>query len=107
MENTAQRPELMKAARDRVAFKAHFIIFVLGNIMIWLLWILLYYIFNVTFPWALFPTLGWGVAIAFHYFKVFRWNEKWVQQEYEKLVREHKSHGQPTNENQQPPTLNV
>ncbi len=88
MESQQPNPVLMKTARERVAFKAHLTIFILGNVMIWLLWILLYYIFSVTFPWALFPTLGWGVAIAYHYFKVYKWNEKWIEQEYEKLLKE-------------------
>jgi hypothetical protein len=88
MDNSNINPELLKMARSRVNFKAHFIIFILGNVMLWLLWIMLYYIFNVGFPWALFPTLGWGIALLFHYFKVFKWNEKWVEQEYSKLIEE-------------------
>lgn len=104
METNNPNPVLMKVARDRVSFKAHLTIFVLGNVMIWLLWIMLYYIFSVTFPWALFPTLCWGVALAYHYFKVYKWNEKWVEQEYQRLLHEG-GHQKPTDSGI-PPTMN-
>ncbi|MBN2728586.1 MAG: 2TM domain-containing protein [Bacteroidales bacterium] len=80
--------ELMKAAKARVAFKTHFMIFIMGNILIWLIWLMMYYVFEVTFPWALFPTIGWGVGLAFHFFIVFKWNEKWVEKEYQRLKTE-------------------
>lgn len=104
MENTTPNPTLMKVARERVNFKAHLIIFILGNVLLWLLWILLYYIFSVTFPWALFPTLIWGVALLYHYFVVYKWNEKWIAKEYNKLLEE--SRNDKTN-SQLPPTINA
>ncbi len=85
MNTEASDNELMKAAKARVTFKTHFMIFIMGNILIWLVWLMMYYIFIVTFPWALFPTVGWGVGLAFHYFIVFKWNEKWVEKEYQRL----------------------
>lgn len=80
--------ELMKAAKARVAFKTHLMVFIMGNILIWLVWLMMYYIFIIIFPWALFPTVGWGVGLVFHYFIVFKWNEKWVEKEYQRLKTE-------------------
>lgn len=79
---------LLKYAQKRVGFKVHLIIFILGNLLLWVLYFLFYYLFNFTFPWAIFPTLIWTIALAFHYFVVFKWNEKWVESEYQKLLKQ-------------------
>lgn len=86
MENTAKNELLYKVARSRVGFKTHATIYALANLLIWLLWLLVYYIFEITFPWALFPTVGWGIGLTFHYLSVFKWNDKWVEKEYRKLI---------------------
>lgn len=79
---------LLKTAKTRVGFKTHMMIYVLANILLWLIWLMMYYVFTISFPWALFPTIGWGVGLGFHYFMVFKWNEKWVEKEYQRLVKE-------------------
>jgi small-conductance mechanosensitive channel len=80
--------ELMKQARRRVNFKAHLVIFMLGNILLWILYALFYYLFNFIFPWAIFPTSIWFVVLILHYFIAFKWNDKWVDREYQKLLEE-------------------
>lgn len=86
MENT--NPDLLRIAKRRASYKAHLIIYILANLLIWLIYILLMYSLSVTFPWALFPTIGWGIGLAFHYFFVFRWNDKMVEKELQKLRKE-------------------
>ncbi|MCX7697244.1 MAG: 2TM domain-containing protein [Bacteroidales bacterium] len=80
--------DLLKIARKRVGFKVHLIIYILGNLLLWVLYFLFFFLFDFTFPWAIFPTLIWSIALGFHYFVVFKWNEKWVEKEYQKLVKE-------------------
>lgn len=89
MENVS--PELLRIAKRRASFKAHLIIYVLANLLIWLIYILLMYSLSVSFPWALFPTIGWGIGLAFHYFFVFKWNDKMVEKELLKLKQEAES----------------
>lgn len=80
-------PIIYKKAKKRVAFKTHLTIYLLANILFWLLWIFVSYgKDDFILPWAVLPTLGWGVAVVFHYLYAFKWNANLVEKEYEKLI---------------------
>jgi len=47
--------------------------------------------------WAIFPILGWGVAVAFHAIRVFSftYGDDWEQREIEKEIAKMKQNKQP------------
>lgn len=87
-------PELWDIAQRRASFKHHAITYVIVNAFLWALW----YFSSVRhqlqieqenwdhLPWPLWPTLGWGIGLAFHFAGAYifpRANS--VEREYEKL----------------------
>lgn len=82
-------PVIYKKAKKRVGFKTHITIYVLMNILFWLLWLFISYGTNDKFPlpWPLLPTIGWGVGVVFHYLYAFKWNANLIEKEYEKLIK--------------------
>ncbi|MEI6347716.1 MAG: 2TM domain-containing protein [Bacteroidota bacterium] len=82
-------PIIYKKAKRSVGFKSHFTIYILVNILFWLLWIFISYGDTDKFPlpWPVLPTVGWGVAIVFHYLYAFKWSSNLIDKEYEKLIK--------------------
>jgi hypothetical protein len=80
---------LWEKAKDRIAFKRHLNTYLIANALFWLIWI----IGNVrtaapfaswSFPWPIYPLIGWGIALAFHYLSAFKGrDEKATQRAYE------------------------
>ena len=87
-EDFKQHEELREKARAIANFKMHRTIFILANLLIWLVSALLYFAFQLTWWWAFFPTAIWAVILVFHYLWVFRWNKDRVEKEYVKLLKE-------------------
>ena len=93
--NLPQRdPQLWALAKKRVSFRNHFTTYLIVNGFLWALW----YFTTGTYDtrhlvlWPVFPTLGWGVGLLFHYIGAFvspRHNA--VENQYRKLLsqREH------------------
>lgn len=79
--------ELREKARSIVNFKTHRTIFILANVLIWLVSMFLYFAFEFTWIWAIFPTAIWAVILAFHYLWIFRWNNDRIEKEYQKLLK--------------------
>ncbi len=80
-------PIIYRKAKKRVAFKTHLTIYILTNILLWLLWVFVSYgKDDFILPWAVLPTIGWGVAVIFHYLYAFKWNASLIDKEYEKLI---------------------
>ena len=98
MQNDYQQPqhdpELWELAKRRASFRTHAITYLVINAFLWILW-------WVTtdggdrggrVPWAIYPTLGWGVGLLFHYLGAFvfeRYNR--VEDEYNKLLNDRKN----------------
>jgi L-asparagine transporter-like permease len=78
--------DLRDKARSIVSYKMHRTVFILANVLIWLICIFLYYAFKVTWVWAIFPTAIWTVILVFHHLWVFKWNKDRVEKEYQKLL---------------------
>jgi len=74
--------ELKEEAQKRVDFKYHLLIYVLVNAGLWVIWALTY----TGYPWPVWPLLGWGIGIFFHYLGVYRpMNFFSVEKEIDKL----------------------
>jgi hypothetical protein len=87
-----QRNEfLWKLAKKRVGFKSHLITYVVVIVGFWVVYLLMLqqpWGSNIH-PWPIWPTLGWGIGLASHYFGAFgSFNqESMAKKEYEKLLK--------------------
>lgn len=90
-QQSSRDPELWDLAKRRASFRTHAITYVVINAFLWVLW---YFTTNRgheagSIPWAIYPTLGWGVGLLFHYLGAFvseRHNR--VEDEYNRLIHE-------------------
>jgi len=48
--------------------------------------------YSTSFPWAIFPIVGWGIGVLGHAADVYRWNpffgKEWERRKIEELLRE-------------------
>ena len=93
---TGKDPELWEIARRRSSFKSHLITYLIMSIFFWALW---YFTggrtYNDGLPWPVWPMLGWGIGVGFHYIGAYvtpRNNN--TQREYDKLVEKQSNNNQ-------------
>ncbi|WP_203292605.1 2TM domain-containing protein [Luteirhabdus pelagi] len=50
------------------------------------------YVSNTSFPWALFPIIGWGIGLIGHAADTYEWNpffgKDWEKRKIEEFMRE-------------------
>ncbi len=86
-QETHLEDKLYEKAKERVeALKGFYGNLLAYCIVIPCLWILNYN--TTTFPWAIFPTLGWGFGVAAHAMEAFGYNPIWGKRWEEKKMRE-------------------
>lgn len=89
---TPRNQEIWRKAKRRAAFKIHLRTYLLVNGGLWLIYLIsnFSHLGRDTFPWPLFPMLGWGIGLTSHYFAAYgNIDEHTIaQKEYEKLMRE-------------------
>jgi hypothetical protein len=82
-------PELWDLAQRRASFKSHLLTYLIVNAFLWGIWY-----FSMphqndlrhSYPWPIWPTLGWGIGLAFHYVGAYVFpKSNSVENEYEKL----------------------
>lgn len=88
-------PVLWEIAQKRASLKKHLVAYLIVNTFLWAIWFLSsshHREFDITnirwrhFPWPLWPTLGWGIGLAFHYADAYLFTKSnSVEKEYEKL----------------------
>ena len=85
-------PLLWEIAKKRASFKGHLASYVIVNGFLWALWYFTSYRHHLDFeggdflPWPIWPTLGWGIGIAFHFAGAYIFPESnSVEREYQKL----------------------
>ena len=82
---TISDKELHELARKRVEFRTHLVVYVIINSMLWAIW----YFTGSNYPWPLWPTLGWGVGLIFHYLFDYRRSRLFSEDvEYQKLKQQ-------------------
>jgi hypothetical protein len=80
--------DLWQLAKKRVKFKKHLITYIIVNAFLWLVWFWGESTANSLVPWPLFPTLGWGIGLAFEYVGVYWFRDKFsLQREYDRLKK--------------------
>ena len=83
-------------AKKRAEFKKHLYTYIIINGFLWAIWFITEgnheeEISWIT-AWPIWPTLGWGIGIAFDYVGAYHSSKAdMVEREYEKLKREQQS----------------
>lgn len=87
-------PELWETAQKRASFKSHALTYVIMNTFFWAVWFFTsggkeigsgHYDWG-HFPWPVWPMIGWGIGLAFHYAGAYIFpKSNSVEREYEKL----------------------
>jgi hypothetical protein len=83
-------PQLWDLARRRASFKSHFTTYVIMSVFFWALWYLTGGArYNSMLPWPVWPMLGWGIGVAFHYIGAYvSPRSHATEREYQKLTKE-------------------
>ncbi|MDP4149193.1 MAG: 2TM domain-containing protein [Bacteroidota bacterium] len=74
--------ELWKEAKARAGFKTHLILYLAVNLSLWTIWFLTGR--TGSYPWPIWPTVGWGIGIISNYLGVYKLGST-AEKEYEKL----------------------
>lgn len=92
--NSNKDPQLWEIAKKRASFKGHLATYLVVNGFFWAIW---YFsgshdreeIFEAPFPWPVWPMLGWGVGLVFHYIGAYVFpKSNSAEEEYQKLLKE-------------------
>lgn len=77
--------QLHELARKRVEFRRHLVVYFVTNAALWILW----FVMGQGYPWPVWPLVGWGIGVVFHYVFDYRYSQFLSEeQEYEKLKSE-------------------
>lgn len=83
------RIKAKERAEKKVAFYIHLSVYILVNTFLIITW--WFTSGPNTFPWFIFPLVGWGIAVVLHFLNVVyagsRFVEKLTEKEYEKLKK--------------------
>ena len=87
-------PVLWEIAQKRASFKTHAVTYVIVIAFLWGIWFFSGNRHHVDFndygwghfPWPIWPTLGWGIGLSFHFAGAYIFPQaNSVEREYEKL----------------------
>ena len=77
--------QLRQLAHKRVEFRTHLVVYLVINTSFWIIW----YATGGNYPWPVWPLVGWGIGLFFHY--VFDYRSSRIfseQEEYERLKKQ-------------------
>jgi hypothetical protein len=82
--------QLWRLARNRANFRRNLYSYIVVNTFLWLIW--WFTTGKITgfngYPWPVWVMFGWGVSIAFQYYKGYKGAKDLEDDEYEKLKRQ-------------------
>ncbi len=89
MEPLQRDPQLWQKAKARAKFQSHFVVYVLVNAGLWLIWALTDHRHEGQVPWPLWATAFWGLALLLRGVATYGGfnHRQRTQREYERLVR--------------------
>ena len=81
---------LWEIAKRRAGFKSHLTSYLIVNAFLWAIWYFTQHSYTddegYMFPWPMWPTLGWGIGLAFHFADAYIFpKSNAVEREYQKL----------------------
>ncbi|MBJ7331116.1 MAG: 2TM domain-containing protein [Solirubrobacteraceae bacterium] len=63
-----RRRQQQWSSGNRTAFRTHATVFVAVNLLLFVLWLTTWQLLDGTsYPWFIWPLLGWGIGLAAHY----------------------------------------
>lgn len=76
-ERAVENEDDLRAAAEeslkrKRGFRVHLRVYILVNLLLWAIWAVLLATAGVGFPWPVFPLVGWGIGVAFHWHAVYR-----------------------------------
>ncbi|HEU4901491.1 MAG TPA: 2TM domain-containing protein [Flavisolibacter sp.] len=78
--------QLRQLARKRIEFKSHLIAYCIIIGSCWIIWAVM----GRNYPWPIWPMVGWGVGLVFHYLFEYRPSTFLSEEaEYRKLKEKH------------------
>ncbi len=81
--------QLRELARKRVDFKAHLVVYCVTNAAFWIIW----FFTGRGYVWPVWPMVGWGIGVVFHYMFDYRSSRFLSQEEeYKRLKKEMEGH---------------
>ena len=88
---TLSDSKLHELARKRVEFRRHLLVYFVINGALWALW----WITGSGYIWPIWPTVGWGIGVIFHYIFDYRYSSFLSEEEeYKKIKNELKEESQ-------------
>lgn len=87
-------PKLYKQASRRVAFKTHVFLYVLINLLLWIIWAFIFRKPEIPdadptfFKLTLFVSIVWLIILMVHYVLVYRGTKSLIEKELKKLKQE-------------------
>lgn len=90
MDNNLNDEQLWQIAKKRAAFKKSFFSFLVVTAFLWAIWWISRGRYNQdAYPWPIWPMLGWGIGLAFQYFKAYNGDTQEIaSKEFKKLKEE-------------------
>ena len=81
--------QLHVLARKRVDFRNHLVAYCVTNAALWIIWL----VTGQGYVWPVWPMVGWGIGLLFHYLFEYR-SPRFLSQEeeYKKLKKEMEEH---------------
>lgn len=79
-----KKEQLWRLAKERAGFKSHLMVYLIINGGLWLMWLVSGGV--DIYPWPVWPTIGWGIAVVINYFSVYHFSDT-AEREYERLTR--------------------
>jgi hypothetical protein len=76
---------LHELARKRVEFRRHLVVYCIINGSLWLIW----WLTGGSYPWPVWPMVGWGIGLIFHYLFDYRVSSLFSEEEEFKKLKSH------------------
>jgi hypothetical protein len=82
-------PALWELAKRRASFQRHLATYLVMSVFFWIVWFMSGNYNSGGLPWPVWPMLGWGIGITFHYVAAYvsTGNDS-VEREYQKLKQQ-------------------
>ena len=78
--------DAMEYVRDLKGFYSHLALYVLGICLFFAIWLFQ----STSYPWFVWPMLGWGIGVAAHGMAVFEWvnlfSAQWEKRQIERRM---------------------
>ena len=89
--NSINDEKIYGKAKKRVAFRRHFLVYILVNAGLIVIWYLSRNPDQIDYKpnyWFLYPLAGWGIGLAFHYWNTYHDDDISVDKEFNKIKKQ-------------------